>query len=71
MRTKQDWMNLSQPEIDILPEWMWEHYENGGLRKPAGLMNRFDQAFLDPLGHIFKRALRAYNRNKRKEDKDV
>ena len=30
MRIKQDWMNLSQPEIDILPEWMWEHYENGG-----------------------------------------
>jgi hypothetical protein len=30
MRIKQDWMNLSQPEIDILPEWMWGHYSSGG-----------------------------------------
>jgi len=30
MRTKQDWMNLSQPEIDRLPEDSWQHYENGG-----------------------------------------
>ena len=30
MRTKQDWMNLPQPEIDRLPEDSWQHYENGG-----------------------------------------
>ena len=41
---------------------------HGGLRKPAGLMNRFAQAFIDPLTQIFKRMLRAYKRNKRKED---
>ena len=43
---------------------------HSGLRKPTGLINRFEQVFIDPLTQIFKRALRAYNRNKRKEDKD-
>lgn len=44
---------------------------HGGLRKPTGLMNRFAQAFIDPLTDILRKMAKAYARNKRKEDKDV
>ena len=30
MRKKQDWMELSQDEIDSMPEESWKHYECGG-----------------------------------------
>jgi len=44
---------------------------HGGLRKPTGLMNRFEQAFINPLADILRKIAKAYVRNKRKEDKDV
>ena len=43
---------------------------HSGLRKPTGLMNRFAQAFIDPLADILRKMAKAYARNKRKEDKD-
>lgn len=30
MRIKQEWMNLTQDEIDRLTDDDWQHYQNGG-----------------------------------------